>query len=416
VTTTAPVPVIAQHPGNLLTRRERLLYVVLLGALTALGPFTIDLYLPAFPLIEREFDTTSGLVQLTLTATTIGFAVGQLLTGPWSDVVGRRMPLIIATGVHVLASFGVALAPDPGSLLVFRLLQGVGTAAGGVVAVAMVRDLFGGIPLVKMLANLSLVNGLAPILAPLIGSQLLLIMPWRGIFWVLAAYGLVMVAGAAFLLRETLPPERRRMPGHSTARQRYRAIFSDRIFVGVAIVGALNWTGLFAYLTNAPFLYQTVYGFNAQGFGLLFAIGSVCVVAGVQVGSRLARKIGPQWVLMIAVPVMGLAGGGIVLSDKIGLLPIGVLASIWCFIFAAGLCFPCTQVIALANHGAEAGTAASVLGAANFMLAGVVSLFTSQLAVTNAIPMGAMIALSALAALVVLIVVVRPRTVPTLAH
>ncbi len=267
MTATAPVPVIAQHPGNLLTRRERLLYVVLLGALTALGPFTIDLYLPAFPLIEREFDTTSGLVQLTLTATTIGFAVGQLLTGPWSDVVGRRMPLIIATGVHVLASFGVALAPEPGSLLVFRLLQGIGTAAGGVVAVAMVRDLFGGIPLVKMLANLSLVNGLAPILAPLIGSQLLLVMPWRGIFWVLAAYGLIMVAGAAFLLRETLPRERRRMPGHSTARQRYRAIFSDRIFVGVALVGALNWTGLFAYLTNAPFLYQTVYGFNAQDSG-----------------------------------------------------------------------------------------------------------------------------------------------------
>ncbi len=119
---------------------------------------------------------------------------------------------------------------------------------------------------------------------------------------------------------------------------------------------------------------------------------------------------------MIAVPVMALAGGGIVLSDTIGLLPIGVLASIWCFIFAAGLCFPCTQVIALANHGAEAGTAASVLGAANFMLAGVISIFTSQLAVANAIPMGAMIGASAIAALLVLVLVVRPRTVPALTH
>lgn len=413
---TATAPVVIQHPGNLLSRRERLVYVLMLGALTMLGPFTIDMYLPAFPLIEREFDTSTGLVQLTLTATTIGFALGQLVTGPWSDVVGRRMPLVLATALHVFASVGVALAPEPVSLLVFRLLQGIGTAAGGVVALAMVRDLFAGVPLVRMLANLSLVSGLAPIIAPLVGSQLLLFMPWRGMFWLLAAFGVLLVVGCALLLRETLPPERRRIAGHATTLQRYRAIFTDRIFVGIAIVGAMLWMALFGYLSNAPFLFQTVYGFDAQGFGLLFAVGSVCVAAGVQIGSRSARRVGPQWILVVGLIVATLAGAGIVLSERLGIAPVGVLISLWIFILGAGMCFPCLQVIALANHGNEAGTAASVLGAANFLLAGLVSPFTSLLGVPDAVPMGSIILVSGILALVAMLFVVRPRTVPALAR
>ena len=149
------------HPGDSLTRRQRAVYVVVLGALTALGPFTVDLYLPAFPSIEAELDISTATVQLTLTATMIGFALGQLLVGPWSDKVGRRLPLIVATSVHVLASIAVVLAPDITWLMVARVLQGAGAAAGAVVAMATVRDLFGGYPLVRMLSRLALVNGLA---------------------------------------------------------------------------------------------------------------------------------------------------------------------------------------------------------------------------------------------------------------
>jgi DHA1 family bicyclomycin/chloramphenicol resistance-like MFS transporter len=197
------------HPGDSLSGRQRLVYVLVLGALTALGPFTVDLYLPAFPALEQDLDVSTALIQLTLTATAVGFGLGQLVVGPWSDRVGRRLPLILATAVHVAASIAVALAPDIVWLGVFRVIQGFGAAAGSVVAMAMVRDLFGGLPLVRMLSRLALVNGLAPILAPVIGSQLLLIMDWRGIFYVLAGYGaLVMVATALFIV-ETLPPARR---------------------------------------------------------------------------------------------------------------------------------------------------------------------------------------------------------------
>ena len=210
MTAVSAAPVTA-HPGDALTRRQRLVYVFVLGALTALGPFTIDLYLPAFPVLEREFDVNAAAIQLTLTGTMVGFALGQLIVGPLSDQIGRRLPLIAATALHIAACFGAALAPDLFWLSVARVLQGLGAAAGAVVATAMVRDLFGGYPLVRMLAHLSLVNGLAPILAPVIGSQLLLVVDWRGLFWFLAAFGVLVVVATAVFIRETLPVERRRI-------------------------------------------------------------------------------------------------------------------------------------------------------------------------------------------------------------
>ena len=404
------------HPGDSLTPKQRLVYILVLGALTALGPFTIDLYLPAFPIIENEFDVATATIQLTLTATTLGFALGQLFVGPWSDRVGRRLPLIIATSVHVVASLGVFVAPSIEWLLVFRVLQGAGAAAGGVVAMAIVRDLFGGLPLVRMLSRLALVNGLAPILAPLIGSQLLLLMPWRGIFGLLAVYGVLVVLAAVFFIVETLPPARRVDLGHSTAGQRYKSLFSDRIFVGVAVIAGLTFSGLFAYLSSSSFLFQDVYGLDAQQYGLLFAVNSIGVVLGVQASSYLARFIGPQWILAGALTVLVLAAGTIVLLDTLGFGLVGILIPLFFFILACGFSFPATQVLALANHGSEAGTAASLLGALNFGLAGLISPVVGLFGIENAIPMGAIMGCTAIISIVVLWTVVRPWTVPALSR
>jgi DHA1 family bicyclomycin/chloramphenicol resistance-like MFS transporter len=404
------------HPGDSLTPRQRLVYILVLGALTALGPFTIDLYLPAFPDIEADLGVSTAAIQLTLTATTLGFAVGQLLVGPWSDRVGRRLPLIIATTVHVVASLGVFVAPGIEWLLVFRMLQGAGAAAGGVVAMAIVRDLFGGLPLVRMLSRLSLVNGLAPILAPVIGSQLLLLAPWRGIFLFLALYGVLVVFAAIFFIVETLPPARRIDLGHSTARQRYHALFTDRVFVGVAVIAGMTFSGLFAYLSSSSFLFQDVYGLDPQEFGLLFAVNSIGVVAGVQASSFLARFIGPQWILAGAITLMVLSAGTIVVLDSLGTGIVGILVPLWFFILACGFSFPCTQVLALANHGSEAGTAASLLGALNFGLAGLISPIVGLFGIDNAIPMGAVMGITSLVSVVVLWTVVRPRTVPALSR
>ncbi|OUD99148.1 Bicyclomycin resistance protein [Clavibacter michiganensis subsp. michiganensis] len=212
------------HPGDALSRRERIVYIIVLGALVGLGPFTIDLYLPAFPVIKDQFGVSDAAVQLTLTGTTIGFALGQLVVGPWSDRVGRRLPLIVATSLHILASLGAALAPDVTVLLVFRILQGAGAAGGAVVAMAMVRDLFGGRPLVRMLSRLALVTGLAPILAPVIGSQLLRFVDWRGVFYALTAYAILVVIAVTFFIVETLPKDRVRVEEKGTLLRRYRSV------------------------------------------------------------------------------------------------------------------------------------------------------------------------------------------------
>jgi DHA1 family bicyclomycin/chloramphenicol resistance-like MFS transporter len=402
------------HPGDSLSGRQRLVYVLVLGALTALGPFTVDLYLPAFPALEQDLDVSTALIQLTLTATAVGFGLGQLVVGPWSDRVGRRLPLILATAVHVAASIAVALAPDIVWLGVFRVIQGFGAAAGSVVAMAMVRDLFGGLPLVRMLSRLALVNGLAPILAPVIGSQLLLIMDWRGIFYVLAGYGaLVMVATALFIV-ETLPPARRIDAGHTTVWDRYRSIFHDRIFVGVAIISGMTFSGLFAYLSASSFLFQQVYGLDPQEFGILFAVNSIGIVAGVQISARLAKYVGPQWILAVSTAVLLVSAIAIVVVDLMHLGLVAILIPLWVFITASGFGFPMVQVLALANHPKEAGTAASVLGALNFGLAGLISPIVGVLGIDSAVPMGGVMAVTAAISVVALWFIVRPRKVPAL--
>ncbi|MDF2575346.1 MAG: Bcr/CflA family drug resistance efflux transporter [Agromyces sp.] len=403
------------HPGDLLTRRQRLVYVLVLGALTALGPFTVDLYLPAFPVLQDELGVSAAAVQLTLTGTMVGFGFGQLIVGPWSDKVGRRLPLILATVLHIAASVGAALSPDIAWLSVFRLLQGFGAAAGGVVAMAMVRDLFGGKPLVRMLSRLALINGLAPVLAPVIGSQLLAVMDWRGVFWVLGAYAVVVVGAVGFLIVETLPESRRHVAGHSTLRDRYGALFRDRVYLGAAIIGGMTFTGLFGYLSTSSFLFQELYAFSAQEYGLLFAVNSIGVIVGVQTSSRLMRgPVPPQWILAATTIVHFAMAIAIIVLDSNGAGFWGTAIPLWIYILACGFSFPAVQVLALAHHGAEAGTAASLLGALNFGLAGLISPLIGLLGVGSAVPMAFVMLLAAVVAIVAMWTLVRPKTVPAL--
>jgi len=419
---TASIPIIrpddysaTTHPGDLLSRRQRLVYVLVLGALTALGPFTVDLYLPAFPVLQDELGVSAAAVQLTLTGTMVGFGFGQLIVGPWSDKVGRRLPLILATALHIAASVGAAFAPDIVWLSVFRLLQGFGAAAGGVVAMAMVRDLFGGKPLVRMLSRLALVNGLAPVLAPVIGSQLLAVMDWRGVFVVLAIYGAVVVAAVSFFIVETLPESRRHVAGHSTLRDRYAALFRDRVYLGAAIIGGMTFTGLFGYLSTSSFLFQEVYAFTAQQYGMLFAVNSIGIIIGVQTSSRLMRgPVQPQWILAITTIVQFSMAVAIMVLDSSGAGFWGTAIPLWIFILSCGFAFPAVQVLALAHHGAEAGTAASLMGALNFGLAGLISPLIGLMGVGSAVPMAFVMLLAAAVAIVALWALVRPKTVPAL--
>ncbi|MGF3055918.1 multidrug effflux MFS transporter [Microbacterium sp. YY-01] len=408
---TAPITL---HPGDALSTGRRVLYIIVLGALTALGPFTIDLYLPAFPQLEDDFHTTSAAIQLTLTGTMLGFAVGQLLVGPLSDKIGRRVPLVAVTSLHVLSSIAAALAPTLLLLGVTRVIMGFGAAAGGVVAMAIVRDLFGGKRLVIMLSRLALVSGVAPVVAPIIGSALLTVVSWQGIFVALAGYGLVMLMAVIFAVPETLPRERRNDRGSTTMLERYRMVFSDRVYVGMLIIGAMTFSGLFSYLSASPFLFQITHGLDPQQYGLLFAMNSIGMVIGVQVSSRLAARFGPQWVLAFSTGLQIIAATMIITLDQLGTGLWGAVVPLFFFMLSCGFTFPSVQVLALDRHGKAAGTAASLLGACNFGVAAIISPLVGWLArdagITATTMAAVMVACSTIGTLA-LWFIVRPRTV-----
>ena len=408
------------HPGDRLSRTRLFWYVILLGALTALGPFTVDLYLPAFPMLEDDFDTTAGAVQLTLTGTMVGFAIGQLIVGPLSDVIGRRTPLLVATSLHLVSSACAVFAPNLAVLGVARVLMGIGAAGGAVVAMAIVRDFFGGRRLVIMLSRLALVTGVAPVIAPLIGSALLEIMPWRGIFVALAAYGAVILVAAIFALPETRPKADRATAETVSIRHRYRVVFSDRVYVGVLIIGAMTFSGLFSYLSSSSFLFQTGYGLTTMQYGLVFAANSIGLVIGNQIAAQLAARFGPQWVLAFSTSTLLVAGIAIPVCAGLVEGPWGVIIPLFFFMSACGFTFPCAQVLALDRHPDAAGTAASVLGASNNGVAGIISPLVGVVAAwTGGITPTSMASIMvgcAIVGIVALWAIVRPWTLGRLAE
>lgn len=395
-------------PGDSLSGRRRTIYILVLGSLSALGRLTIDLYLPALPSMASDLHAASSQVQLTLAGTTIGFAVGQAVVGPLSDHFGRRRPLLASVMLHLLATICVVLAPTMVWLIAGRVLQGFGAAAGVVVALAIARDLYGGSRLALTLSRLALVTGLAPILAPVIGSQLVGIAGWRGIFVTLSIFSALVLIATAASIRETLIPGRDDERGHRDYRQRYAAVFRDRRFWGAALIGGMNFTALFAYLSSIPFLFQNVFGFSAQQFGLVFAVNSLGVVLGIQAAARIAARRGPALVLTWALPGMTLALGTVLIWGRDS-TDIWIVASgLFVYITLGGACVPCMQLIALRDHARESGTAASVLGVMNFGLAGALSPILGVFAITSALPMTAYMLAANLIALVSLLVLIRP--------
>lgn len=404
------------HPGDLLSRNHRLRYVIILGALTALGPFTIDLYLPAFPAVALSLHTTASAIQVTLAATTIGLAIGQLVVGPLSDVVGRRWPLILATSAHVAASLACSLAPNVELLTLFRFLMGAAAAAGGVVSLALVRDLFSGVPMMRMLSRLGMINGLAPIVAPILGSQLLRVLDWRGIFVVLASYGALISIASALWIIETLPSERRIRSGLRALPARMGALLRNPRYIGLAIVGGFVWGGEFSYLAGSPFLFQGVYAFSVAQYGLLFSVNALGYVVGTQVGARLSSRVPPQWILALGTTVLVTAAALICVGSLSHWGLVALLLPLWFSIATVGLCIPCVQGLALAPHGAEAGTAASLLGAINFTVAGLVTPVVGLISTHSALGMGAVMLACGAVASASLWWLVRPRSVPALAR
>jgi DHA1 family bicyclomycin/chloramphenicol resistance-like MFS transporter len=380
---------------------------LLLGAFVAIGPLTIDMYLPALPTIRQELGTTASQVQLTLTGTLVGLALGQLLIGPLSDSLGRRRPLLAGTALHVLASLLVLVAPSIAVLGVLRVLQGVGCAATGVVAMAMVRDLFAGRAAATMLSRLFLVMGVAPVLAPTIGGELLRFTSWRGVFGFLAAYGVLLLAVGVWGVRETLPVERRRAGGLRGTAAVYRSLLGDRTYVGLVLVAGLSMAALFTYVAGSSFVYQRQFGLDEQQFGLLFGAGAVWLIAATQLNPVLLRRWSAAQVLVVATVAGTLAAIVLVGIAAASGGVFAVAGGLWAVLFCAGLALPNAPALALAQNGDRAGAAAALLGAVQFGVGAAVSPLVGLLG-NDATAMSAVVALSLLLATVVLVAVARP--------
>jgi DHA1 family bicyclomycin/chloramphenicol resistance-like MFS transporter len=402
-------PARALAPTNAAPDRPRAgRLALILGAFVALGPLTIDMYLPALPSITRQLGTTSSAVQLTLTGTLVGLGLGQLILGPLSDALGRRRPLLAGTALHVVASLLVLIAPNIAVLGGLRLLQGVGAAAGAVIAVAVVRDLFDGRAAASMLSRLFLILGAAPVLAPTIGGEILGFTSWRGVFALLAAYGVLMVIAGAIALPETLPAERRQSSGVRGTLRGYRELLRDRSYVGLVLVAGLTMAGLFSYVSGSSFVYQGEFGLNQQQFGFLFGAGAVWLIAATQLNPVLLRRFEPAQVLVAGTIVGAVAGGLLVVLASAGIGGLaGVVAPLWVMLFACGLALPNAPALALTRHGEAAGTAAALLGAIQFGIGALVSPVVGLLG-NDAVAIGTIVVTSLGLALAVLAFVVRP--------
>jgi DHA1 family bicyclomycin/chloramphenicol resistance-like MFS transporter len=378
-------------------RREHLRLVVILGTLTAFAPLSIDMYLPAFPAIAAHFHASEGAVQATLAVFFVGMAMGQSVLGPLSDRTGRLPPLLIGTSVFVAASIWAALAPDIESLTAARFLQALGGSTGIVTTRSMVRDLFEERESAQVYSLLMLVMGVAPILAPMAGSFLIVRFDWSVLFWILAGFGLLCIALVTLFLGETLPPERRHKGGIGHVLRAYVALAGDRSFVAFTLANACISASMFAYITGSPFVFIEIHGFTPTGFAAVFGSIAGTFILMSQVNARLLRRIGGRTILKIAMTVHLAAA---LLLFALTLLAPAATAPL----FLLYLLVPCLGFIgsnaiaaAMSRAGANVGAAAALTGVVQFAMAAVSGATVGALNNGTAVPMVSVIAgLSAL--------------------
>ena len=379
--------------------------IVVLGVMVALGPLTIDMYLPALPKIADDLAVSSSVVQLTLTGTLAGLALGQLIVGPLSDSLGRRRPLMAGIVLHIAASVLCMLAPNLVVLGLARVLQGAGAAAAMVVAIAVVGDLFAESAAATVLSRLMLVLGVAPVVAPSLGAAVLLHGSWHWVFAALVVLAGVLLGVAALALPETLPPSHRRPLRVRGIAATYAELLRDRRFVILVLVAALGMSGLFAYIAGASFVLQGTYGLDQQSFALVFGAGAVALIGATQFNVVLLRRFSPQTITLWALAAALLAGGvfvGLSVADVGGLA--GFVVPVWAILGAMGLVIPNAPAVALSRHPDAAGTAAALLGAAQFGLGAAVAPLVGVLG-NDELALSVVMAVSVLVALLALLAV-----------
>ena len=396
--------------GDQLSKKMLMVYIFILALAMSLIPFTIDPYLPAFPAIGQFFGVANGVVQASFTGVTVGIAAGQLLIGPLSDAFGRRPLLLMTMTGYLLATIFAFFAPNIEVFILLRFFMGFFAAGGDVVARAVIRDLFRGQPMRQMLARVFLVQSLAPILGPILGSQLTELIAWQGVFLFFAIVTLVLLLFANVFLIETLPVSARRSSSPLGLARGYVNVLRDRVFIGLMFYAALQLSALFTYLNFVPFVFQEGFGVSATDTGVWMAVNGAASYIGVQLGAYLARFIQGHW-LLAAYALIGTGVGlGLFLTSGTSFFWAETLFLIELMIFGAGLTV--IPTIALYNHGSEAGTASSLLGVFNFTLASLISGIYFLLDTDSTGDLGILIGLLFGGSFLALIFITRPWLLP----
>jgi DHA1 family bicyclomycin/chloramphenicol resistance-like MFS transporter len=366
---------------------------VILGALTGMGPLAIDMYLPALPTIARDLSTSSSSVQISLAVYFIGIACGQAFYGPLSDRWGRKRAIYFGLVLFSLSSVGCALARDVSELIALRFLQALGGCAPLVVPRAIVRDYFDQRGSARMLSVLMLVVGLAPMLAPLIGGQLLVHLGWQSIFWVLAAYGVFWLVIVVFFLPESLPGTRRRRERASDVLATYLGLLRDRRYTGYVATGALIFAGLLAYISGSPFVFIELFDVPPEQYGIFFGVNAIGIVIASQINRWLVSRYDAHDVIRRVLPVSIAAGVVLLVNASTGFGGFaGILVPLFFYIASHGFIMPNSTALAMAPHGTVAGSASALLGTVQFVLGASAGALVGALANGTAIPLAAVIA------------------------
>ncbi|WP_328338130.1 multidrug effflux MFS transporter [Streptomyces violaceus] len=401
-----------ERPDLTSHRRTGLLVTFLLGSLTAVPPLAMDMYLPSLPEVTRSLHAPAATVQLTLTACLAGMALGQLVVGPMSDRWGRRRPLLAGLAVFVVATVLCALAPTVELLVAFRLAQGLAGAAAIVIARAVVRDLYDGMAMARFFSTLMLISGVAPIVAPLIGGQVLRVTDWRGVFVVLTVIGIAIGVLVWTKLPETLPPAERHSGGVGEALRAMRGLLADRSFAGYTLTGGFAFASLFAYISASPFVIQEIYGASPQTFSLLFGVNSVGLVLVGQInGKILVGRVSLDRVLGIGLTIVITAATALLLMStgvfgEVGLVP--VAAALFVLMSAMGITLPNTQALALMRTKHNAGSASALLGTSSFLIGAIASPLVGVAGEDTAVPMAVVQLAAALVAVACFMGMCRP--------
>jgi DHA1 family bicyclomycin/chloramphenicol resistance-like MFS transporter len=387
-------------------------YVVLLALSMSLIPFTIDPYLPAFPAIGQFFGVTNGVVQASFTGVTLGLAIGQLILGPLSDAFGRRPLMLMAIAGYVVAIALAFLAPSIELFIAARFLMGFFSAGADVIGRAIIRDLYRGQAMQRMLAKTYLIQSIAPIAGPIVGAQMSEAFGWQAIFLLFGLISLALLLLLNFVLFETLPVALRRSSTPIGLARGYLSVMRDRVLIGLIFYSAMQLSALFLYLNFTPFVYQESFGISQTDYGFWLALNGAASYVGVQVGAYVARYFKGQWILAVTAIIGVGVGIGLLLNAGGEFWITQALFFIQLFIFGAAITI--IPTIALYNHGSEAGTATSLMGVFSFTFTTILSFFYFLISSADTKDLGVAIGTLFGLSLVSLIVITRPWLVPDL--